>query len=134
MNLNKHIYAFHRCDSCEKLFFREDNLRKHIRAVHKVQKARKCNSSEKSFFANKDLIRHNRSFHQGCKSYKCICDFCGIDCSFIQLILYRSCENRSKSMKCEIGLFERPEWPSSCIFFSRVKRVKKYATRRPFWP
>ena len=26
-------------------------------------------------------------------------------------------------MKCEIGLFERPEWPSNCIFFSRVKRL-----------
>ena len=23
----------------------------------------------------------------------------------------------------EIGLFERPEWPSNCIFFSRVKRL-----------
>lgn len=63
-----------RCEVCDTIFIRKDNLRAHIQTRHTHLRLHRCEICHKSFARRNDLTRHSRT-HLG--SQKSICEGCG---------------------------------------------------------
>ena len=81
--LNSHYDFVHgeknaKCDFCEKYFKTEENLSKHIIAIHEKCQDFKCHLCGKGFAFQLYLDTHIKNTH-GEKKYSC--DFCGKSCA-----------------------------------------------------
>ena len=56
---------------CDKSFFSEPNLNKHILAVHQAINPHHCNMCGEIFTSNHSLNGHMASVHEGNKPFEC---------------------------------------------------------------
>ena len=59
------------CSECDYVFYRRDNLTKHIKAVHLKVKTFKWSECSNDFYGKVDLKRHIKSVHLKEKLFKC---------------------------------------------------------------
>lgn len=53
------------CDVCERSFPTSQNLKNHIKEVHKKSRDLKCSKCDKSYKQSQTILRHIRNFHEG---------------------------------------------------------------------
>ncbi|KAA8495722.1 Protein glass [Porphyridium purpureum] len=64
------------CVKCGKHFFRQNELRRHIRTVHEREKTHKCPHCLKLFSQSSHLVTHVRSVHERRMDFPCnICKY-----------------------------------------------------------
>ena len=77
-NLKKHIakvHTKHKCDLCENSYQQMSRLREHIKRIHEKLREHKCDICSKAFHTRTGLKKHSDTVHKGLKNYKC--EFCG---------------------------------------------------------
>ena len=57
----------HACDICGKIIATRDNLRKHQRLVHEIERAYACDICGEIFGARRDMTRHREVAHFRCR-------------------------------------------------------------------
>ena len=70
-----HIYTFHKCETCGKLFADEWTLKKDICTIHEGIKNNKCESCGNLFSEEGTLKKHIHTVLEFSKDYKC--ESCG---------------------------------------------------------
>ena len=53
----------HKCNTCSKIFTRQNNLKRHINTIHEGHKDYICGSCDKSFSQAGNLAQHISTFH-----------------------------------------------------------------------